>query len=113
MSAHNQTHAHQGEKLLQSLIDSETTWTAKVEEAQKSATDVVAKAQQEAVTIAEKVQEKITELRRQTQQNDDKAATTLHNEVLQAANANVKFVQAQSKANQAQAVKLVVDKVLP
>lgn len=113
MSAHNQTHANQGEKLLQSLIDSENTWTAKVEEAQKSAADKIAKVQQEATTIIEAAQKKIAELRSQTQKDDEKAATKLHNAVIKAAEGEVKDVQTQSKANQAKAVKLVVDKVLP
>ncbi|MDE0529200.1 MAG: hypothetical protein OXH85_11005 [Truepera sp.] len=102
-----------GEKLLQDLVSHERELVAKVEEAQDQAAAILAEARAEAEAIMTGAYEEAEAAAKAQEERTRLEAEGIREEILKTARTEVSRIEAQAKANRNEAVRGVVERVLP
>lgn len=103
----------QGERLLQELIDHEQTLLAKVEAAKREAQEILRQAEAEAQTIAAAVDKQIAQLSAERAAQTRRQTEEARQAILAAVEGEVARLEARGKERLGEAVKLVLERVLP
>lgn len=103
----------QGEKLLQDLVSQEQTLIGKVEDAKRQAEQIVQEAQEKAAQIKAQARQE-AEQKAETQREEARAKSEeARQEALDGAKKEVETLESQAEKNKGDAVKLVMEQVLP
>lgn len=103
----------QGEELLQDLITHEQRLVAKVDEARREADEILKQARAEAQRIQRDAERQAERLAKKQAETTEAEAGAIRDEVLSAAREEVAKIEASAKAHRKDAVKFVLEKVMP
>lgn len=102
-----------GEKLLQDLVSHEQNLVAKVDSAKAEATKIVEEAGAEAQSLKERAEERGRALVDEQAAKLNTAAAEAREEILTQARADVAAIEGRAEKNLQQAVKFLLERVLP
>ncbi len=102
----------QGEQLLQNLINREQTLAAKVEEARKEADSLIEQARAEAAGLMQKAQADAEALQSRLRQDAEKQAETIREETVAAARSDADALSGKAEGAKAEALKIVMERIL-
>ncbi|MEX2500942.1 MAG: V-type ATPase subunit subunit G family protein [Trueperaceae bacterium] len=103
----------QGDNLLKRLVEQERTLADKVEAAQTEAQAIVAEAREKAEAVAADARERAERIAREQRDAGQKEADAERSEIVAGAESAVASVRQAAEARRDDAVKLVLERVLP